>query len=520
VAAARTYDDVIVGAGASGIPLAVRLSEDPARQVALVEAGPDYPSARHTPKDLLSGKAMSLVEHNWRFAAEIVSGREISFPQGRVVGGSSAIGNAVCIRGMPGDYDEWAAAGNPEWSWDRTLPYFRLLEDDLDFGGEFHGKGGPFPVRRVPAGELVPVQQSFYDACLGAGFPLCEDHNHPKSTGVGPIPSNRSRTDFDTRVSTATAYLPLARGRENFTIVPDTVVDRVLIRNGRAYGVGLLSGSTVHELRGRRVILTAGAVNSPAILIRSGIGPAGDLRRLGIDVRADLPGVGAGLTDQPRVGVFMTPRPGEGNRGRPSSQIVMRTTSATAGERNDMYYAMVSRFDLRYQFSGLRPFAGRPGVLSVMAVIRRPHARGRVTVRSTNPREAPRISLNYLDNNHDYRLMIEAVRNCWELLHSPKIRDRGERLVMLDESSIDSEDALRDYIRISVDSAYNPVGTARMGPATGQGTVVDQRCRVHGVEGLYVADASIMPFMVRGNTKLTVIMIGERAAAQLRGEPS
>lgn len=520
VAAVRRYDDIIVGAGTSGIPLAVRLSEDSARQVALVEAGPDYPTAEHTPKDLLSGNSMSLVQHNWRFAAEILGGREVSFPQGRVVGGSSAIGNTVCIRGMPGDYDEWAAAGNSAWSWKYTLLYFRMLEDDLDFGGEFHGKGGPVPIRRFRPDELVPVQQSFYDACLEAGFPLCEDHNHPESTGVGPMPSNRSRTDVTTRVSTATAYLPLARTRENFTIVPDTVVNRVLIENGRAYGVEVLSGSAVHELRGRRVILAAGAVSSPAILIRSGIGPADHLRRLGIDVKADLPGVGAGLVDQPRVGVFMTPKPGEENYGLPTSQVVMRTTSATAGECNDMYYAMVSHFDLTYQFSGLRSFAEEPRVISVMAVVRRPHARGRVTVRSTDPCEAPRISLNYLDNEHDYRIMAEGVRNCWELMHSPKIRDRGERLVMLDESNIDSEDAIRDYIKISAESAYNPVGTARMGPSADQRTVVDQRCRVHSVEGLYVADASIMPFMVRGNTKLTVIMIGERVAAQLRGELS
>jgi choline dehydrogenase len=518
VSAVKRYDDIVIGAGTSGVPLAVRLSEDSARQVALVEAGPDYPTADVTPSDLLSGNSMSLVQHNWQFAAEILAGRQVSFPQGRVAGGSSAIGNTVCIRGMPGDYDEWAAAGNSAWSWQHALPYFRMLEDDLDFAGEYHGQGGPIPIRRFRPDHLVPVQQSFYDACLDAGFPLCEDHNHPDSTGVGPMPSNRSRGDITTRVSTAAAYLPLARARENFTIVPDTVVNRVLIEDGHARGVELLSGSAVHELRGRRVILAAGAVSSPAILIRSGIGPADDLRRLGIDVRADLPGVGAGLADQPRVGVFMTPKPGEENYGLPTSQIVMRTTSATTGERNDMYYAMVSHFDLTYQFSGLRPFAAGPRVLSVMAVIRRAHARGRVTVTSTDPREAPRISLNYLDNEHDYQILAEGVRNCWKLAQAPKIRDRGEQLVMLDESGIDSEDVVRDYIKISVESAYNPVGTARMGPGSDPGSVVDERCEVHGVAGLYVADASIMPAMVRGNTKLTVIMIGERVAAQLRGE--
>jgi choline dehydrogenase len=291
----------------------------------------------------------------------------------------------------------------------------------------------------------------------------------------------------------------------------------VLFEHGRACGVELLSGATVHELHGRRVILTAGAVSSPAILIRSGIGPADDLRRLGIDIRADLPGVGANFVDQPRVGVFLTPKPGEENYGLPTSQIVMRTTSATVGERNDMYYAMVSYFDLTYQFSGLRRFVEVPRVFSVMGVVRRPHARGRVTVTSTDPREAPHINLNYLDNEHDYRILAESVRNCWRIAQSPKIRDRGERAVVLDESNVDSENVVHDYIKLSVESIYNPIGTARMGPSADRGSVVDQYCKVHGVEGLYVADASIIPFMVRGNTKLTVIMIGERVAAQLRG---
>lgn len=518
MSAVKRYDDIVIGAGSSGAPLAARLSEDPARQVALVEAGPDYPTAAETPHDLLNGGLMSLVHHNWGFAADITSGRRVSYPQGRVIGGSSAVGNTVCVRGMPGDYDEWAAAGNPAWSWEQTLPYFRMLEDDVDFGGDFHGRGGPTPIRRFRPDELVPVQQSFLEACLEAGFPLCEDHNDPESTGVGPMPSNRSRADVTMRVSTATAYLPAARARDNFTVVPDALVNRVLFDQGRARGVELLSGSTRYELRARRVILAAGVANSPAILLRSGVGPADDLRALGIDVRADLPGVGEGLVDQPRVGVFLTPKPGEENFDLPTSQMVMRTTSETGGERNDMYYAMVSHFDLTRQFTGLRQYAAGPRVISVMAVVRRPRSRGRVTITSPDPRQAPRIDLNFLDDEHDYRILAEGVRRCWELAHAPKIRDRGEQVVRLDAANIESEEVMRDYVRVSVESAYNAVGTARMGPSADEGSVVDQDGKVHGLEGLYVADSSIMPAMVRGNTGLTAIMMGERLAARLRAE--
>lgn len=512
--ASNVFDDIIVGAGSAGAPLAARLSEDPRRRVALIEAGPDYPTTASTPHDLLDGNVMSLADHDWRLGAQIAAGREIRFPQGKVAGGCSAVGNTVAIRGMPGDYDEWAAAGNPEWSWEKTLPYFRALEDDLDFDGEFHGRGGPTPIRRWRSDELTPVQQTFYDACLAAGFPRADDHNHPDSTGVGPIPSNRR--DALRRVSTATAYLAQARGRENLTIIAGALVNRALVRDGKAYGVELLTGSTTQELRAGRVILAAGAIGSPTILMRSGIGPVDELRRLAIHPQACLPGVGTGLVDQPRTGVFMVPKPGAENYGAATGQIVLRTAATGSEQKNDMYYAMVNHFDLGRQLPHLRQAAGADRVFGVMAIARRPRSRGNVTLASTDPRVAPRINLNYLSDERDYTLLANGVRACWEIAQAPGIRDKGERTVMLDDSTIDSDEALHTYVRLSVDSAYNPVGTARMGSEDDPGAVVDQRCAVHGVEGLYVADASVMPSMVRANTNLTVVMIGERVAAMLR----
>jgi choline dehydrogenase len=514
MSARDTFDDIIVGAGSAGIPIAARLSADPTRRVALIEAGPDYRTADETPSDLLDGNEMSLVEHDYRYVADLLPTRPTRYFQGRVTGGSSAVGNTIAIRGIPDDFDEWAAAGNPEWAWDKVLPHFVAIEDDQDYGGEFHGRGGPVPIRRWRPEELTPVQESFLEGCLEYGFPRTEDHNHPESTGVGPAPSNRQGSRM--RVSTATAYLPPdVRARDNLTIMADTAVNRVLLENGVARGVELLTGTTTQQLHARRVVLSAGSLNSPAILLRSGIGPQDDLRQLGIDVRLDLPGVGAGLHDQVRTGVFMVPKPGAENFGKSVGQIVVRAAAPSTARQNDMYYAMVNHFNLAHQFPHLREAAGADRVFVVLVVARQPNSRGRVTLASTDPRTAPHIDLNALSADKDRQLLADGLRVGWDLSQSPTIRNLADKVVLLNDSIMNSDDAVDDYVTATVDPAYNPVGTARMGPATDPLTVVDQRCAVHGVDGLYVADASVMPTMVRANTNLSVIMIGERVAQML-----
>jgi choline dehydrogenase len=507
--------DLVVGGGSAGSALAARLSEDPARRVGLIEAGPYYPTPDDMPADLLNGNAMSLATHDWGMQAQIFEGRRIRFPQGRVAGGSSAVGMTIAVRGMPGDYDAWAAAGNPEWAWDCVLPFFKAVETDLDFNDEFHGQHGPIPIRRWRSGELTAVQEAFLASCLEAGFPYNADQNHPESTGVGPIPSNRCNPT--TRVSAAMGYLTPARDRANLTVHQRARAGRVLLRDGRAIGVELVSpDGSLEEVFAGRVILTAGAFHSPAILMRSGIGPAAELRTHGIEPLVELDGVGSGLLDHPRSGVFMTPREHNQSLGAPLGQIMLRTTSGDGGEVNDMQYYGVSHLDLTEQFPELRSQTTGSRIFGAMVVGQLPRSAGRLTLASADPLAPPVIDLNYFDDDDDAQTMMAGLRTCWQLVQCSKLRDLSDQVVGLSESSVADDEALGRYLRLTADSTYHPIGTARMGPARDTDSVVDQYGAVHGTESLYVADASVMPTMPRGNTNLTTMMIAERVASWLR----
>lgn len=510
------YDYVVVGAGSAGAVIAARLTEDPAVRVLLVEAGPDYAPSKSAPRDITDGSRMSLADHDWGYRAGIHKGRNVRYPRGRVTGGSSAVGAVVALRGVPADYDAWAAAGNPLWSFDQVLPYFLRLEDDLDMDDALHGSGGPFPVRRWRDDELAPAQAEFVQTCLSAGFPEVRDHNHPEATGVGPIPSNRR--DPAVRFSTAMGYLDPARGRENLTVAAGTLVDRVLVEDGRAAGVVLATGETI---RAGSTVLCGGSVSTPLILLRSGVGAADDLARIGVDQVADLPGVGRGLADHPRTGAFMSARPDSWRDTDAFLQTILRTDSAAAPagscapEFNDLQYYLLGHFELDL-FPELRMLAGADTILGVMVVHQQPRSRGRIRIVSTDPAAPPEVELNFLDHEWDRAVLREGVRQSWRLLTESNVHGYGERSIVLDERNIDDDEMVDTYVQMSLDSAYHPVGTARMGPEHDPESVVDQKGAVHGLPGLRVADASVMPSIVRANTNPTTIMIGERVAEWLR----
>jgi choline dehydrogenase len=487
----EAFGVVIVGGGAAGCVVAARLSESGSRSVLLLEAGPDLRAK--LPEELRDGWHLSQ-QFDWGYASEPDAGGVVEdLRRGKLVGGTSWV-TRFALRGSPADYDEWAALGNAGWGFEDVLPYLVRLEADADFGdAPWHGDRGPLPIGRYLDLAFTEIAAAGLEALEAVGFAVVEDHNRPGAVGAGRMPMS-SRDGI--RVTTADAYLPVGGTLPNLTIRPDTHVADVVFGGTRARGVRLLDGEVIEA---GWVVLCAGTYGSPAIIMRSGIGPAEHLRCVGIPVRLDLPGVGANLADHGGVDIDC------GYRGPARSAPILHliATFHSAAASSD------EAPDLMLWLSDAR---GDPPIFEIDVVLLRPRSRGAVRLRSADPTEPPCIELPNLRDPFDVERLAEGYRRGHEVASRPEIRR-----LCADPLSPQTRgaDELPNLIRTNAYSFPHVVGTCSMGPRPDDGAVVDTSGCVHGTERLSVIDASIVPNGPSGFTHIPTVMIAERLSAQI-----
>ena len=521
-------DYIIVGGGTAGCVLAARLSEDPDHSVLLLEAGDrDHHPEIHIPATF---SRLFQTDADWNYHTEPQAGaanRALYWPRGKVLGGSSSINAMIYIRGHHADFDGWAADGCDGWEFADALPYFKRSEDNVRGASAYHGAGGPLRIEDPK--DPSPVSLAFIEAAVAAGMPRTADFNGEQQAGAGLYQLTQKA---GRRASAATAFLKPARRRQNLTVRTGALVRRVVIEHGRAVGVEIVQDGRIETVYAdREVIVCGGAVNSPQILMLSGIGPADDLRALGLDVVVDRPAVGDNLHDHLITGLHFALREPVSlvnaesissvlrylvtRRGMLSSNIAeagLFVDSHGAGGVPDLQFHVAP---ILFQDHGLTPPTDHG--FSIGPTLVRPKSRGRLTLRSADPTVHPAIDPAALAEQADVDVLVAGLRLAREIAEAgPLDRFRGEMLLP-GPASFDTAD-LERHVRETSETLYHPVGTCRMGADAD--AVVDPDLRVRGVEGLRVVDASVMPTITNGNTNAPTLMIAERAADLIRQDVS